>query len=226
MCGRPHPTLSKGKGFKKLITQVIDTLILDQNLKSPLLGEDLGEAHTTSMETYLNSVKKRFEYYKLLGEQTFAQLEDEGLFWQYNEESNSIAMIVKHLSGNMLSRWTDFLTSDGEKPGRDRDAEFANDTKTRQQLLAIWGGGWDCLFNALNSIKEDDWEKDIYIRGERHSVVDAINRQLAHYPYHIGQIVFIGKMIAGSNWRSLSIPRGNSEAFNAENFANHGNKPS
>jgi len=178
------------------------------------------------METYLNSVKKRFEYYKTLGEQTFVQLEDEGLFWQYNEESNSIATIVKHLSGNMLSRWTDFLTSDGEKPGRDRDAEFANDIRTRQQLLAIWDQGWDCLFNALNSIKEGDWQKDIYIRGERHSVVDAINRQLAHYPYHIGQIVFIGKMITGSNWRSLSIPRGNSGAFNAEKFEKHGNKPS
>jgi len=178
------------------------------------------------METYLNSVKKRFEYYKTLGEQTFAQLEDDGLFWQYNEESNSISVIVKHLSGNMLSRWTDFLTSDGEKPGRYRDAEFANDIRTRQQLLAIWDQGWDCLFNALNSIKEGDWQKDIYIRGERHSVVDAINRQLAHYPYHIGQIVFIGKMITGSNWRSLSIPRGNSGAFNAEKFAKHGNKPS
>lgn len=175
------------------------------------------------METYLNSVKKRFEYYKTLGENTFAQLEDEGLFWQYNEESNSIATIVKHLSGNMLSRWTDFLTSDGEKPWRDRDSEFENVMKTKRELFEKWNEGWDCLFDALNSIKEEDWQKDIYIRGERHSVVDAINRQLAHYPYHIGQIVFIGKMVAGSGWKSLSIPKGNSQTFNTEKFAKHRN---
>ncbi len=178
------------------------------------------------METYLNSVIKRFEYYKTLAEKTFEHLNDEDLFWQYNEESNSIAVIVKHLSGNMLSRWTDFLTSDGEKPGRDRDTEFENDLTNRQELLDIWNVGWDCLFNALNSIKDDDWQKDIYIRGERHSVVDAINRQLAHYPYHVGQIVFIGKMIAGSKWESLSIPKGNSQMFNKEKFTKHGSKPS
>jgi hypothetical protein len=174
------------------------------------------------METYLNSVKKRFDYYKTLGEKTFDQVNDEQLFWQYNEESNSIATIVKHLSGNMLSRWTDFLTSDGEKPGRDRDKEFENDVKTRDELLDVWNEGWDCLFNALNSIKEDDWQKDIYIRNERHSVVDAINRQLAHYPYHIGQIVFIGKMVAGTQWKSLSIPKGKSDIFNTEKFAGQG----
>jgi hypothetical protein len=178
------------------------------------------------METYLNSVKKHFEYYKTLGEQTFAQLKDEDLFWCYNEESNSIATIVKHLSGNMLSRWTDFLNTDGEKPWRNRDSEFENDIKSRQELLAIWNEGWDCLFSALNSIKEDHWEKDIYIRNERHSVVDAINRQLSHYPYHIGQIVFIGKMIAGSKWESLSIPKGKSGVFNTEKFAKPVNKPS
>jgi len=178
------------------------------------------------METYLNSVKKRFESYKTLGEKTFDQLSDEQLFWQYNEESNSIATIVKHLSGNMLSRWTDFLTSDGEKQWRDRDTEFENDIKSRQELLAIWNNGWDCLFNALDSIKQDDWQKDIYIRNERHSVVDAINRQLAHYPYHVGQIVFIGKMLAGAKWESLSIPKGHSATFNAEKFTKHGNKPS
>jgi len=173
------------------------------------------------METYLNSVKKRFEYYKTLAEQTFAQLADEDLFWQYNDESNSIATIVKHLSGNMLSRWTDFLTTDCEKQWRNRDSEFENDIKTRQALLEQWNKGWDCLFNALNSIKENDWQSAIYIRNERHTVVDAINRQLAHYPYHIGQIVFIGKMLAGSNWKSLSIPKGHSEKFNAEKFTKH-----
>jgi hypothetical protein len=151
-------------------------------------------------------------------------LTTKGLFWKYNGESNSIAIIVKHLSGNMLSRWTDFLNSDGEKTWRDRDSEFENNIKSRQELLESWNAGWDCLFNALNSIKENDWKKEIYIRNERHTVIDAINRQLAHYPYHIGQIVFIGKMVAGSKWRSLSIPKGDSQIFNAEKFAKHGNK--
>ena len=178
------------------------------------------------METYLNSVKKEFERYKTLGEKTFDQVSDDALFWQYNDESNSIATIVKHLSGNMLSRWTDFLTSDGEKPWRDRDKEFENDIDTRQQLLPLWNEGWDCLFNALNSITEGDLQKDIYIRNEKHSIVEAINRQLAHYPYHIGQIIFIGKMVAGANWDPLSIPKGNSQVFNAETFAKHGNKAS
>jgi hypothetical protein len=166
------------------------------------------------METYLNSVKKRFESYKTLGEKTFEQLSDAQLFWSYNEESNSIATLVKHISGNMLSRWTDFLTSDGEKSWRNRDSEFENDIKTRQELLDKWNKGWDCLFNALDSINEDDLQKTVYIRNEPHIVVDAINRQLAHYPYHVGQIVFIGKMLVGSKWNSLSIPKGQSELFN------------
>lgn len=177
------------------------------------------------MKTYLNSVKKRFEYYKMLGEKTFAQLEDEQLFWQYNEESNSVATIVKHLSGNMLSRWTDFLTTDGEKQSRKRDSEFEDDVKGRQELLDIWNQGWDCLFGALNSIREDDWGREIYIRNEPHSVIDAINRQLAHYPYHIGQIVFIGKMLAGPKWNSLSIAKGQSEIFNDKKFKEHDDKP-
>jgi hypothetical protein len=175
------------------------------------------------METYLDSVKKRFAYYKTLGEQTMEQVKDEDLFWCYNDESNCIATIVKHLSGNMLSRWTDFLTTDGEKDWRNRDTEFENDIKTRQQLLAIWNDGWNCLFNALNTITNDDWQKDIYIRNERHTVVDAINRQLAHYPYHVGQIVFIGKMLAAANWHSLSIPKGQSGTYNAEKFTNRRN---
>ena len=174
------------------------------------------------MDTYLNSAKKEFKRYKMLGEKTFVQLKDEDLFWQYNKESNSIAMIVKHMLGNMLSRWTDFLTSDGEKPWRDRETEFENDIKSREELLNKWNVGWDCLFNTLDSIKEDDWQKDIYIRNEQHSVVEAINRQLAHYPYHIGQIVFIGKMIAGKDWISPSIPKGKSAAFNDEKFGKPG----
>ncbi len=165
------------------------------------------------MEAYLNSVKKRFEGYKKLGEDTFAQITDEGLFWQYNAESNSIAIIVQHMAGNMLSRWTDFLTSDGEKEWRKRDEEFDHTITTRKELLHKWNEGWDCLFHALNSLSEDDLDKTIYIRNEPHTVIDAINRQLAHYPYHVGQIVFIAKMIAGEKWNSLSIPKGQSETF-------------
>ncbi len=168
---------------------------------------------------YLESVKKQFEYYKMLGEKTFSQLSDEQLFWQYNEESNSIATIVKHLWGNMLSRWTDFLTTDGEKEWRHREAEFDNDINTRQEMMNKWNEGWDCLFKALNSLNESNINETIYIRNMGHSVVEAINRQLAHYPYHIGQIVFIGKMATGNTWNSLSIPRGNSKEYNAEKFA-------
>jgi hypothetical protein len=169
--------------------------------------------------TYLESVKKQLEYYKMLGEQTFAQLKDEDLFWQYNEDSNSIATIVKHMEGNMLSRWTDFLTSDGEKDWRNRDAEFENDITDRETLLNKWNTGWKCVFDALNALTPEDLDKIIYIRNLGQTAQDAINRQLAHYPYHIGQIVFIGKMRAGGNWKSLSIPKGNSQQFNAEKFA-------
>ncbi len=146
-----------------------------------------------------------------------AQLKDEDLFWVYNAESNSIAIIVQHLWGNMLSRWTDFLTSDGEKEWRNRDLEFESVINTKEELMEKWNAGWQCLFDALDAIKPGDWDKTIYIRNEPHSVVDAINRQLAHYPYHIGQIVFIGKMAAG-DWKALTIPKGNSQAFNDEMF--------
>jgi hypothetical protein len=173
------------------------------------------------MKTYLNSAIRRFEYYKTLGERTFDQVADDGLFWQYNEASNSIAMIVQHVAGNMLSRWTDFLTSDGEKSGRNRDAEFEPVIKNRAELLEKWNDGWNCMLNALRLIDEKDWDKTIYIRGEAHSIVDAINRQLAHVPYHVGQIVFIGKMIAGEKWHSLSIPKGQSESFNKKMSAIH-----
>ena len=167
---------------------------------------------------YLTDVKKRFEDYKMLGEKTFAQVPDEKLFWKFNEESNSIATIVKHLWGNMLSRWTNFLTTDGEKESRNRDAEFENDITTRRELLEKWNEGWSCLFDALNSISAADLQKEIYIRNQGHTVMEAINRQLAHYPYHVGQIVFIGKMIC-DNWTSLSVPKGNSKEFNAKMFS-------
>jgi Protein of unknown function (DUF1572) len=168
---------------------------------------------------YLNSAKKQFEYYKMLGDKTFAQLPDQALFWQYNAESNSIATIVQHLHGNMLSRWTDFLTTDGEKDWRNRDAEFENMPTTRAEILQKWEAGWACLFAALADLTEGDLQTEIYIRNQAHSITEAINRQLAHYPYHVGQIVFLGKMVADADWASLSIPKGNSSEYNAEKFA-------
>ena len=174
--------------------------------------------------TYLESVKMQFDYYKMLGDKTIDLLPDDKLFWQYNDESNSIAIIVKHLSGNMLSRWTDFLTSDGEKEWRHRDEEFENDIKNKIELIQKWNDGWNCFFNALNSLQEDDLSKTIYIRNQGHTVLEAINRQLAHYPYHVGQMVFIGKMICNEKWVSLSIPKGNSNTYNAEKFSKEKHK--
>lgn len=167
---------------------------------------------------YLESVIKQFEYYKLLGDKTFEQVPDEKLFWQYNNDSNSIAIIVKHLWGNMLSRWTDFLTTDGEKDWRNRDAEFDNDVASREELLKKWNEGWTVFLDTLKSLKEEDLDKIIYIRNQGHTVMEAINRQLAHYPYHVGQIVFIGKM-AAAEWHALSIARGQSGQYNSNKFA-------
>lgn len=158
---------------------------------------------------------KRFEYYKILGERSFEQLSDEQVFWKYNEESNSIAIIVKHIAGNMLSRWTNFLTQDGEKPWRDRDEEFINTFTTKQNVLDYWEKGWKCLFDALNQVNDENLYSTIYIRSEAHSVIDAVFRQLAHYPYHIGQMVYIAKMIKNQDWKTLSIARNKSEAFNS-----------
>jgi len=171
------------------------------------------------INNYLESVFKQFEYYKMLGEKTFNQVTDSDLFYQYDEDSNSIAAIVKHIAGNMLSRWTDFLTTDGEKEWRNREAEFDNNINDRAELMRIWNQGWACLFGALNSINETNFEQIVYIRNQGHSITEAINRQLAHYPYHIGQIVFIGKMLVGNDWNSLSIPRGDSQKFNREKFS-------
>lgn len=168
---------------------------------------------------YLDSAIKQFEYYKLLGEKTIAQVPDDGLFWQYNEESNNISIIVKHLWGNMLSRWTDFLNTDGEKEWRNRDSEFVNDVPSREELLNKWNESWNCLFSALHGLTEADYYQTVYIRNQGHSIVEAINRQLAHYAYHVGQIVFIGKMVCNDSWTSLSIPKGNSGTYNADKFA-------
>lgn len=163
---------------------------------------------------YLDSVIKRFNVYKALGDKTMEQLDEGNLFWQYNEASNSIAIIVQHLWGNMLSRWTNFLTEDGEKEWRERDAEFEKAINTKEELITKWDEGWDCLFAALQSLTNDDLEKTVYIRKEPLTVTDAINRQLAHYSYHIGQIVYLGKMQLNDRWISLSIPKGNSKEFN------------
>ena len=142
------------------------------------------------------------------------QLDEENLFWQYNDASNSIAIIVQHLWGNMLSRWTNFLTEDGEKEWRERDAEFEKVISTKEELIIKWDEGWDRLFAALKSLTDDDLNKTIYIRKEPLTVIDAINRQLAHYSYHVGQMVYIGKMQLNDRWISLSIPKGNSKEFN------------
>ena len=146
-------------------------------------------------------------------------MQDDMLFWQYNPESNSVAIIVKHLAGNMLSRWTDIFNSDGEKEWRNRDAEFVNNISSREDLMAVWQKGWNCLFDTLSSLQESDLQKTIYIRNEPHTVIDAINRQLTHYASHIGQIVYIGKMVNNENWKSLSIPRNRSADFNNEMFS-------
>jgi hypothetical protein len=168
---------------------------------------------------YLESIKKQFQYYKILGDKTFAQLNEEAFFWQFNEESNSIAIIVNHLSGNMLSRFTDFLTSDGEKEWRNRDAEFEGSATTKQEVLAQWEKGWNCFLQALASLTEEDLARIVYIRNQGHTVTEALNRQLAHYPYHIGQIVMLGKMLAQQPWQSLSIPKGGSQTFNDIKFS-------
>lgn len=168
---------------------------------------------------YLESVKKQFLYYKTLGEKAMTQLKDEQLFISLNEDTNSIAVIVKHLHGNMLSRWTDFLTSDGEKDWRKRDDEFVDTYQSKEELMAKWNEAWDCLFNAINPLRPEQLTEIIYIRNEGHTVLEAINRQLAHYPYHIGQIVFYAKLLKKTEWDSLSIPKNKSGDYNAEKFA-------
>jgi hypothetical protein len=163
---------------------------------------------------YLNTVIRRVKYYKDLGDKTFEQLNDADFHYQPNEESNSIAVIIQHINGNMLSRWTNFLTEDGEKEWRQRDDEFAIHDYSKKQLLEIWEKGWTCFLDALESLKEDDLLKTIYIRQEGLTVIDAINRQLAHYPYHVGQIVYIGRIIKDHDWKNLSIPKNQSAQYN------------
>lgn len=174
-------------------------------------------------EDFLRSANRQFLYYKTLGEKAIDQLEPEQLFVSLNEDTNSIATIVKHLHGNMLSRWTDFLTTDGEKEWRNRDGEFDASmelsNQTKEHVIKQWNQGWECLFNTLNSLKPEDLDKIIYIRNEGHTVLEAINRQLAHYPYHIGQMVFYAKILKKSEWTSLSIPKNKSNDYNADKFS-------
>ncbi|HEY1870232.1 MAG TPA: DUF1572 family protein [Chitinophagaceae bacterium] len=165
-------------------------------------------------EVFLQTAIKRFKLQKNLGEKTFEQLDEKDLLFKPSKESNSIAVIVQHMSGNMLSRWTNFLTEDGEKSWRDRDKEFEDVLTTKDEILKAWNTGWQCVFDAVENLKPEDAMKTITIRSEQLSVVDAIIRQIEHYGYHIGQIVYIGKLIKDEAWQSLSIPKNKRKAFN------------
>lgn len=167
---------------------------------------------------YLQSIKRQFTYYKELGDKTFIQLNDKDIVWQFNDASNSIGIIVKHIVGNQLSRWTNFRTEDGEKEWRNRDTEFEGDYNTKQEMLNAWEKGWKCLFDALDDLSEDDLEEIVYIRNQGHTVIEAINRQLCHYSYHIGQLVYLAKVVLNEDWKSLSIPKNKSTDFNSEKF--------
>lgn len=173
----------------------------------------------TVSQNYLESTLKQLYYYKSLGDKTFAQLSEEQIHWQQHEYSNSIAIIVKHLWGNMLSRWTNFLEEDGEKDWRDRDGEFVHTIQNKEKMLEKWSEGWACFLGAVEALEGKDMERIVYIRNQGHTVLEAINRQLAHYAYHIGQIVYIGTLLKGENWRSLSVPRNKSKAFNQLKFS-------
>jgi hypothetical protein len=167
------------------------------------------------LNNYLSDTIKLFGNYKKLAEKALVQVDDEGFFRQPDEQSNSIAITVKHMAGNMRSRWTDFLSSDGEKPDRNRDYEFILvDGDSKESLMKAWENGWKTLFDALDPLKPDDLNRTVLIRNEPHTVIEAINRQLTHYAYHVGQIVYLARHYAGDRWRSLTIPRGESDEFN------------
>lgn len=164
---------------------------------------------------YLEDIRASFRAYKKLAEKALAQIKDEEYFVTLDEESNSIAIIMKHMAGNMISRWTDFLNTDGEKPDRNRDVEFVIENEaTVEEVFAHWERGWSCLLNTVESLQPTDLDKQVFIRGKAHSVVQAINRQMTHYAYHIGQLVFLAKHIRSSEWTSLSVPRNRSTSFN------------
>ena len=166
--------------------------------------------------SYLADALAVFRQYKALAERAIAQLTDEQLTKTLDPEMNSVSLAVKHMAGNMRSRWTDFLTSDGEKTWRNRDSEFVEPPTTRDDLLQMWNAGWQLVFSALEPLSDQDLGRTVTIRGEPHSVMQAINRQIAHYSYHCGQIVFLAKHLKNENWSSLTVPRGKSEEFNAQ----------
>ena len=169
------------------------------------------------VQNYFEDALSALRAYKKLAEKAIAQLKDEEFFVTLDEESNSVAIIMKHMAGNMFSRWTDFLTTDGEKPDRNRDMEFVIDAQTtKDDVIAYWERGWARVFEALEPLHPEDFEKTVTIRGEEHTIVEAINRQLMHYAYHVGQIVFLAKHFRSAQWQSLSVPRNRSAEFNAQ----------
>lgn len=172
--------------------------------------------HEAIAQNFLDDVLESFRSYKKLADKAMAQVSDEEFFRQIDEESNSIAIIVKHIVGNMFSRWTDFLTTDGEKPNRERDMEFVMlDGVTKEEMLRRWEEGWQCVFDAIEPLKPEDLARKVFIRGQEHTVLEAINRQLTHYPSHIGQITFLAKHFRGSDWNTISVPKNKSAEFNA-----------
>ncbi|QCE42647.1 DUF1572 family protein [Psychroserpens sp. NJDZ02] len=171
------------------------------------------------MNSHITSLIKQFDYYKTAGDKTLQQLSFDDLNWQSHNNSNSVSIIVKHMVGNMLSRWTNFLTEDGEKNWRQREQEFEATYTTKDQLIADWNKGWQCVYDAIKPLKNEDLERTVYIRNESHTVADAIFRQLGHYSYHIGQIAYIGVSLKNNDWQSLSIPKGQSVQFNSEKFS-------
>jgi len=171
------------------------------------------------MNNYITSLINQFDYYKTAGDKTLQQLSFNEMNYQLHDNSNSVSIIVKHMVGNMLSRWTNFLTEDGEKQWRQREQEFEATYTTKAEVLADWEKGWQCLYNAITPLKNNDLERIVYIRNESQTVADAIFRQLGHYSYHIGQIAYIGIMIKNEDWQSLSIPKGKSKAYNDSKFS-------
>ncbi len=166
-------------------------------------------------KTYLSSAIQEFNKLKKMGENTFAQLSEEDYHFLPNEDSNSIAIIIQHLHGNMVSRFTNFLTEDGEKPNRNRDSEFEIKSVNASKLNELWNSGWKTVLDTLQSLHEEDLLKMVYIRGEAQTVLHALNRQIAHYAYHVGQIVYLAKIQKSNQFKSLSIPKGESDSYNA-----------
>ena len=171
-----------------------------------------------NQKNFIESTSKQFQYYKHLGEKAIAQLDDEEIFDEDSAWVNNVAVIVKHLHGNMMSRWTDFLDSDGEKEWRERDGEFDFDVKNREEMMKLWEEGWSKVFSALQQAKSANNDQLVYIRNQGHTIAEAILRQVTHYAYHVGQIVYIAKLQREKNWISLSIPRGESKSFNKNKF--------